>query len=382
MIYLDNAATSFPKPNIVVDKMIECMREYCANPGRGGHSLSVRASKEVMNTRFLIGELFNIPNIMNICFTKNATEAINAAIKGVLSENDNVVTTRMEHNSVMRPLRVLERDKNVEISIANTNEFGEIDLEDLESKIKENTKLIVTTLSSNVNGVIMPVYEIGQIAKKHNVLFLLDASQGAGSIPIDVQKMNIDLLAFPGHKGLLGPQGTGALYIREGIRVKPLIEGGTGSKSEYIYQPEILPDEHESGTLNTPGIVGLGAGISYIRDYGIENIQKYKHELVDRLHNGICDLPNIHVYSKNDINNNSGIVAMNFLDVDSNEVSYVLDKVYDIKVRAGLHCSPMAHETLTTKDIGGIVRFSVGVFNTKQEIDTTIEAIKEIADNM
>ena len=382
MIYLDNAATTFPKPNIVSEKMYECMREYCANPGRGGHLLSVRASKEVINTRFLIGELFNIPNIMNICFTKNATEAINIAIKGLLNENDHVITTKMEHNSVIRPLRVLERDRNIQISFINSNEYGEIDLEHLESLIKDNTKLIVTTLSSNVNGIVMPVQKIGEIAQKNNVLFLLDASQGAGAIPLDVQKMNIDIMALPGHKGLYGPQGTGVLYIREGINVKPLMEGGTGSKSEYIYQPEILPDEHESGTLNTPGIVGLGAGISYIKEYGIENIQKYKHSLIERLYNGICDLDVIKIYSKIDIDNNSGILALNFKDVDSNEIGYILDKIYDIQVRAGLHCAPMAHDTLGTKDIGGIVRFSVGIFNTVEEIDKTIEAIREIAENM
>lgn len=382
MIYLDNAATTFPKPNVVSEKMYECMKEYCANPGRGGHSLSVRASKEIMNTRFLIGELFNIPNVMNICFTKNATEAINIAIKGLLQENDHVITTRMEHNSVMRPLRVLERDKNIQISLANVNEYGEIDIDHLERLIKDNTKLIVATLSSNVNGIVMPVVEIGEIAKRHNVLFLLDASQGAGSIPLDVQKMNIDLMALPGHKGLYGPQGTGVLYVREGVKIKPLIEGGTGSKSEYIYQPEILPDEHESGTLNTPGIVGLGAGISYILDYGILNIRKYKHSLIERLYKGICDLDTIKIYSKMDINNNSGILALNFKEVDSNEIGYILDKIYDIKVRAGLHCAPLAHDTLKTIDKGGIVRFSVGIFNTNEDIDKTIEALREISDNI
>ena len=380
MIYLDNAATTFPKPDIVCDKMYECMKEYCANPGRGGHSLSVKASKEIVKTRALLGELFNIQNIMNICFTKNATEALNIAIKGVLNYDDHVITTNMEHNSVMRPLRIMERDRNVKLSIAKSDEFGRIDLLDLENLIRPNTKLIVATLSSNVNGIIMPVYEIGEIARRHNVLFLLDASQGAGTINLDVDNMNIDLMAFPGHKGLFGPQGTGGLYIRDGVKVSPLLEGGTGSKSEYIYQPEILPDQYESGTLNTPGIVGLGAGVLYIKDNGIDNIRKYKDGLINRFYDGIRDFKNIKIYS--DISNNSGILALNFLGVDPNEISYVLDKVYDIKVRAGLHCAPIAHETLKTKDMGGLVRFSVSYLNTNSDIDRTVEAIKEIVENI
>lgn len=380
MIYLDNAATTFPKPDIVSDKMYECMREYCANPGRGGHSLSVKASKEVIQTRALIGELFNVKNIMNICFTKNATEAINIAIKGVLNENDHVITTNMEHNSVIRPLRVLERDKNISISFVKSDELGRPDLADLENLIKPNTKLIVATLSSNVNGIIMPVCEIGEIARRHNVLFLLDASQGAGSIPIDVEEMNVDMLAFPGHKGLFGPQGTGGLYIRDGVKVRPLLEGGTGSKSEYIYQPEISPDQYESGTLNTPGIVGLGGGILYIKNNGIDNIRKHKDSLISRFYDGIRDLKNIKIYS--DVKSNSGILALNILDVDPNEVSYVLDKVYDIKVRAGLHCAPIAHETLKTRNLGGVVRFSVSYLNTNSDIDRTVDAIKEIVENV
>jgi len=226
----------------------------------------------------------------------------------------------------------------------------------------------------------MPVSEMGRIAREHNILFLLDASQGAGCIPIDVEEMCIDLLAAPGHKGLMGPQGTGILYIGDNIKVKSLLEGGTGSKSEYIYQPEILPDMHESGTLNTPGIVGLGAGILYIKEYGIDRIRKHKDMLIRRLYEGIHHLKNIHIYS--DISNNSGIMAINFSGVDSNEISYVLDKVYDIKVRAGLHCAPMAHDTLGTRNLGGVVRFSVGIFNTEEEIDEVVKAVTEISNNI
>jgi len=378
MIYLDNAATSFIKPDAVYEEMMKCMKEYGANPGRGGHSLSIKASMEVMKVREKIGALFNIDDPMRICFTKNATEALNIGISGFLKEGDHVITTSMEHNSVIRPLNTLKRDRKIEFTVVDCNEFGEIDIEDIKKAIKKNTKLIVSTLSSNVNGIIMPVKEMGKLAYEKGICFLLDASQGAGSINIDVKDMCIDMMAFPGHKGLLGPQGTGAIYIREGLKLSPIIFGGTGSHSEIIFQPEMLPDNMESGTLNTPGIIGLGAGIEYIQNVGIENIRLKKHELVKKLHEGIEENSNIEIYSKKDIDSNSGIVALNFKDVDSTEVSYVLDKVYNIATRAGLHCSLLAHQTLGTVK-SGIVRFSPGPFNTMDEIEQTLNALREIS---
>jgi cysteine desulfurase / selenocysteine lyase len=275
----------------------------------------------------------------------------------------------------------MERDLGIEISIIRGNEFGEIDAEEINKCIKSNTKLIVSTLSSNVNGIIMPVKKIGNIAKENNIPFLLDASQGAGSIKIDVEELNLNLLAFPGHKGLMGPQGTGGLYVDEKISLKPIYQGGTGSNSELVYQPEFMPDLHESGTLNTPGIVGLGYGIGFINNFGIENLAFYKHMLIKRLYEGICAIDRIKIYSKNIIESNSGIIAFNFEEVDSTEVSYVLDKVYGVASRAGLHCAPMAHETLGTLK-RGIVRLSVSCFNTIDEIDITINAIKEIGDSL
>ncbi|MFZ5989291.1 MAG: aminotransferase class V-fold PLP-dependent enzyme [Bacillota bacterium] len=381
MIYLDSAATTYPKPEKVYTEMDCCMRKYCANPGRGGHKMSVTSGKAVMEARELISSFFNIQNPMQLTFTKNATESLNMAITGILKPGDHVITTSMEHNSVTRPLKTLERNMGIEISIAHGNEFGEIDADDFRKLIRKNTKLIISTLSSNVNGIILPIKEIGKLAFDSGVLFLLDASQGAGSIAVDVEEMNISLLAFPGHKGLMGPQGTGGLYIREGVKITPLIFGGTGSNSESFYQPEDMPDLMESGTLNTPGIVGLRHGIEFIYEQGIENIRLYKHSLTQRLYEGAREIKGVKLYSRNGLNQNSGIVALNFDGVASTEVSYVLDKVYNIAVRAGLHCSPLAHETLGTIK-GGIVRLSPGCFNTMDEIDETLMALREIAQSL
>jgi cysteine desulfurase/selenocysteine lyase len=381
MIYLDNAATSYPKPRRVYEEMLWCMEKYCANPGRGGHKMSLESGKAVFKTREVISNFFNIKNPMQLVFTKNATEAINIAIKGVLKEGDHVITTCMEHNSVIRPLKSLEKGNVIELTIVPGNEFGEIDPQDIKKAVKSNTRLIVSTLSSNVNGIIMPVKDIGVIAKENGILFLIDASQGAGSIKIDVEELNVDMLAFPGHKGLLGPQGTGGLYVKEGIKINPLMTGGTGSNSESPMQPESFPDILESGTLNTPGIVGLGYGIEYINKIGLDYINKLKHELVKTIYDGLSELKNVKIYSRREILKNSGIIAFNFDDVESNEVSYVLDRIYNVATRAGLHCSPLAHNTLKTIKMGA-VRLSVGCFNTFEEAKIVLKFLKEISDNI
>lgn len=377
MIYLDNAATSYPKPNRVIEEMNRCMREFCANPGRGGHKMSIESGKAVIEAREALGSFFNFDNPLQLCFTKNATEALNIAIKGCLKPGDHAITTCMEHNSVLRPLKALERDIGIELTIIEGDEFGEIDPEDIKKNIRTNTRLIACTLSSNVNGIIMPVKEIGELAAEKGVLFLVDGSQGAGSIHIDVNKIKADMLAFPGHKGLLGPQGTGGLYVREGLDLRPLMEGGTGSVSENPFQPDFMPDILESGTLNTPGIIGLRYGIEFIGSFGLKNIQAYKHMLTQRLLEGIKEIKGIKLYSRTEMEKNSGIAAINLPDTESTEVSYILDKDHNIATRPGLHCAPLAHEKLGTKKIG-IVRISVGCFNTLEEIDTTLEALRKI----
>jgi len=378
MIYLDNAATSFPKPNIVYDEIARCMKEYCANPGRSGHKMSLKSSIAVQEARETISKFFNIKNPLRIVFTKNATEALNIIIQGIAKEGCHIISTSMEHNSVLRPLKELEKRGIAEVSIAWGSETGEIEPESIARLIKSNTCLIICTLSSNVNGTIMPVEDIGKIAEEHNIQFLLDASQGAGSINIDVEKMNITYMAFPGHKGLLGPQGTGGLYIKEGILVKSLLQGGTGSFSSSLDQPELMPDSHESGTLNLPGIVGLKAGIEFINNLGVENIKLYKNMLLTRLYEGIKDINGVKIYSTSNVNKNSGILAINILDCDSTEITEILSNKYDIAVRGGYHCAPLAHKTLGTEK-QGLVRISLGCFNTIEDIDYTIKAIQEIS---
>lgn len=381
MIYLDNAATTFPKPACVIQKMNECLSEYCANPGRGGHILSVKAGLAVTQAREAVSRLFNIPDPMRLVFTKNATEALNIAIKGIVSPGCHVITSAMEHNAVTRPLKTLERDMGINITAVSGNEYGEVDPDDIKREIRSDTRLIVCTLSSNVNGVIMPFNEIGRVSREAGIPFLLDASQGAGAIPLDVNGQNIDMMAFPGHKALMGPQGTGGLYVREGIDLRSLMEGGTGSNSEEPYQPGIMPDLLESGTLNTPGIVGLGAAAAFIESIGIESIRLHKHKLLNMLTVGLSEIPGIILYSSGDTEKNSGIAAINLGNLDSTELSYLLDKEYGICTRAGLHCSSSAHRKLGTIS-RGIVRFSVGYFNTVQDIIAAIDAMKQISEKI
>lgn len=378
MIYLDNAATSFPKPEAVYVEMDKCLRTYCANPGRGSHTMSVISATTVTTTRERIANLLKIEDNLNISFTKNATEALNIAICGSLSSGDHVITTCMEHNSVIRPLKTLEKYGGVRLSIVSADGLGRVDPQEIRRSINRRTKLIICTLSSNVNGIIMPVEEIGKIARDNGINYLIDASQGLGSIELDINRVHANMVAFPGHKGLLGPQGTGGLYVASQIKLKPLMRGGTGSRSELLYQPEIMPDKLESGTLNTPGIAGLGAGLEFIQKNGIDKIRKKKDELTVRLFDGISRINNIKMFSSGSVEENSGIVAFNFEGVDSTEVSYQLDKQFKVECRAGLHCAPLAHSHFRTLN-SGIVRLSVGCFNTNAEVDSVIQSINLIA---
>ncbi|ACL76224.1 aminotransferase class V-fold PLP-dependent enzyme [Ruminiclostridium cellulolyticum] len=378
MIYIDNAATSFPKPEAVYMEMDKCLRTYCANPGRGSHTMSVASASTVTTTRERIAKLLKIEDSLSISFTKNATEALNIAICGSLSPGDHVITTCMEHNSVIRPLKTLEKYGKTKLTIVNGDSLGRVDPQSIRKSINKRTKLIVCTLSSNVNGIIMPVEEIGKIARDNGIIYLIDASQGIGSINMDISQIHADMLAFPGHKGLLGPQGTGGLYVSPKIKLRPLMRGGTGSRSELLLQPDIMPDKLESGTLNTPGIAGLGAGLGFIQKNGIESIRKKKDELTIRLFEGIRRINNIKMFSSGNAYENSGIVAFNLDGMDSTEVSYQLDKQYKIECRPGLHCAPLAHAHFKTLN-SGIIRLSVGCFNTNEEIDFVIQSINMIA---
>ncbi|KAB3532210.1 aminotransferase class V-fold PLP-dependent enzyme [Alkaliphilus serpentinus] len=376
MIYFDNAATTFPKPQGVYDAVLNTMKDYGANPGRSGHKLALEAGRSIFFAREKVSKLFNIENPMQIIFTGNATESLNLAIKGILSKGDHVITSSMEHNSVLRPIKALEKI-GVESTIIQCGEDGCLNPENIRNAIRENTKLIVLTHASNVTGTIMPIKEVGKIAKDQGVLFLVDAAQTAGVYEIDVVKDNIDLLALPGHKGLLGPQGTGILYIKEGLNVKHFKEGGTGSKSEELFQPEMLPDRYESGTPNTPGIAGVAAGVDFILNEGMDNIRKHEELLTGYFIEELSKMEKVKIYGPKDSTKQASVVSINIGNEDSSEIAYILDKVYNIAVRSGLHCAPMAHKTIGTFE-QGTVRFSIGYFNTRNEIDEAINAIKDI----
>ncbi len=377
MVYFDNAATTFPKPDIVYDSIMTAMKEYGANPGRSGHKMALKASRGVYETRELLGMLFNYNHPMNIILTFNATQSLNIGIKGILNPGDHVITTSMEHNSVLRPITFLEK-LGVESTIVYGDEKGRIKVSDIEKSIRKNTKLIVTTHMSNLTGTIMPIEEIGKLSKDKGILYMVDASQSAGVYDINLGKMNIDLVAFPGHKGLLGPQGTGGLIIREGLTPREIFQGGTGSASNSLIQPDILPDRYESGTENAPGLIGLGAGVKYILDRGIDDIRRHEEALTKHFIEEALKIDGIKLYGPLNKEEQGAVVALNIKDADSSEVSYILDSEYDIAVRPGLHCAPLAHKTIGTLEQGA-VRFSFGIFNTHEEIEFAIKALKEIA---
>jgi cysteine desulfurase family protein len=377
MYYFDNGATTFPKPQEVYDEVYKAMTEYGANPGRSGHDLALRASRGIYHTREELANLFSVKNPMNIVFTYNCTESLNIGIKGLLKPGDHVITTSMEHNSVLRPIKHLE-SIGVENTIVRCQRDGQIDPESIKNAIRDNTRLIVTTHVSNLTGTIMPVEEIGKIAREHGIPYLLDAAQSAGVYPIDVENLGVDMLAFPGHKGLLGPQGTGGLYIREGLQVEQFIQGGTGSASYSLNQPEEMPDKFESGTPNAPGIIGLGKGIQYINRRGMDNIRHHEEDLTRYFIEEAARIDGIKLYGPLDTSKQGAVVALNIRDLDSSEISFVLNEEFGIYVRPGLHCAPLAHETIGTMEQGA-VRFSFGPFNVLEELEYAINALHRIS---
>ena len=375
MIYLDNAATTMKKPQCVIDAVVAAM-SHMGNAGRGATSAALDASRIIYDTREKISDLFNLQNPSRVAFTCNSTESLNTAIKGILSSGDHAITTALEHNSVLRPLYDLQA-KGMELSIVDCDENGNIDYNDFEKLIKENTKAIVCTHASNLVGNVLDVKKIGSIAKKHNLIFIVDASQSAGVFPIDMQDMNIDILCFTGHKGLLGPQGTGGICVREGIDVRPLKVGGSGVNTFSKEQPVEMPTHLEAGTLNGHAIAGLNAALDYLKEEGIDNIQKREEELMFRFYNGIKDIKDIKIFG-NFENKRAAIVTFNVGDIDSAAFSDELSFAYDISTRAGAHCAPLMHKAMNTVEQGA-VRFSFSHYNTEEEIDTAIKAVKEIA---
>jgi cysteine desulfurase/selenocysteine lyase len=380
MIYLDNPATSWPKPPQVKEAMVKFMEEVGANPGRSGHFLSIEAARIVFETREALSVLFHVKDSSRIVFTLNATESINLALKGLLRPGDHVITSSMEHNSVMRPLRDLER-KGIALSIVPCSREGMLDSQGVEGKIQSNTKMVVLNHASNVTGTLLPVKEVGFITRRHGLLFLVDAAQTAGSCPIDVERDGIDLLAFTGHKSLYGPQGTGGLVVGERIKEKemiPLKQGGTGSRSEFEEQPDFLPDCFESGTPNGVGLAGLLAGVQFVLGKGVEEIRQNEMALIEKLIMGFKKIPQVKLYGPELLEDRIAILSFNFGHLPPSKGALRLEREFGTLCRPGLHCAPAAHRTLGTFP-EGTIRFGLSAFNTETEIETAIQAVSQIS---
>lgn len=377
MIYFDNAATSLQKPEAVIEAVAEAMKSL-GNASRGAHSAALGSNRMVYETRELLAELFHIDDPSRIAFTMNATESLNIAIAGIFRPEDHVITTVMEHNSVLRPLYRME-ESGTELSFLQADKKGNISYEELENAIRSNTRAVICTHASNLTGNVLDLEKIGEICKKHRLLFLVDASQTAGIIPIDVQKMKISVLCFTGHKGLLGPQGTGGIYVAPEINIRPLVVGGSGVQSYLKTQPDEMPARLEAGTLNAHGIAGLHAAISYIIEKGVEQIYQEEHEKTDYFYRMIRSIPDIHIYGDPEAELHAPIIALNIGDYDSAQVADELMETYGIATRAGAHCAPLMHQTLGTQKQGA-VRFSFSQFNTRKELDAGIQALRELAE--
>lgn len=372
--YFDNSATSFPKPESVYKCVEKAVRLYGANPGRGGHRMAVEASQAIYETREKVASLFNIKNPLQIAFTYNSTYALNFAVKGAVPKDSHIITTSLEHNSVLRPVFYEKDENNAHVSIIEPSEDGNIHSEDIIAAMKPETKAVVLTHMSNVTGAIIDLLPITTEARKRNILTIVDVSQSAGFLDIDVEKMKIDILCFTGHKSLFGIQGTGGIYIREGIPFSPIIEGGTGSFSKMKRQPHSMPEALEAGTLNTPGIVSLGAGIDFINSIGLENIKKHEDNLTQKFVECLKDIEEIIIYGPE---KRGPVVTLNIKGVDSGDLAAYLDEEYGILTRAGIHCAPLAHESMHSGENGG-VRFSFGYFNTEEDITYAINTLKNI----
>ncbi len=403
LIYMDNAATSHPKPPQVIRAMLDFMEHVGANPGRSRHHRSRQALDLLYETRQALARLFNGADPSRIVFTLNATEALNVAILGVISPGDHIVMTQMEHNSVIRPVRHLERQGQASVSIAQCDKMGHCDLDALHGLIRKETSLVIVNHASNVCGTIQDIKAIRELAP--DAILLVDAAQTAGSVEIDVQSASIDLLAFAGHKGLLGPQGTGGLYVRPGLSLRPLKRGGTGTHSEQPEQPSQFPDLLESGTLNNVGIAGLGAGVRFILEHGVQRIREHEKELCKAFVDGLKSVAGLTLYGPLKPDEQVPVVSLTFdaalpdglhlsfggcggrsipatfESVHPQEAGTLLSDRFDISVRVGLHCAPLAHQALGTFP-DGTVRFSFGFFNTLDEVHVAVRAVKEIADKL
>ena len=380
-IYLDNAATSWPKPAAVYEAVDRYLRFNGAPAGRGAYREAVEVERLVSDARKRVATLIGESDPKRIIFTSNGTDSLNLAIHGVLREGDHVVTTVCEHNSVLRPLRELESAAGVTVTRIECGANGIVEPADFEAAIQSNTKLFVLTHASNVTGAIQPAEEIGVIAKSHGICYLIDAAQSIGHIPVLAKQLHADLIAAPGHKGLLGPLGTGVLYIAPGVEelLRATRQGGTGTTSENDWQPDTLPDKYESGNHNVPGIVGLGAALAYLAERKLDNIRQHEQRLMSRLLDGLRSIENVTIYGPQDLERRVGVVSIGIDGYDPQEVATTLDSAYSVQVRSGLHCAPLMHASLGTSLRGGTVRFSIGAFTTSEHVDHAIQAVGEIA---
>lgn len=380
LIYLDNSATSFPKPDVVYDFMNTFYRKHGVNPGRSGFDAAVETEEVVNNTRKMLTKLFNGGNDHNrLTFSYNATDSLNLIINGLVEKGIHVVTTMLEHNSVLRPLYVHNNAGTIDVTYVPFNSHGYVEPDDIKKAIRPNTKFVIVTHCSNVLGTIQPLKEIGKICKERGVIFVVDGSQGAGAVDFDMQDSNVDVYCFTGHKCLMGPTGIGGSYVKEGIHINHTRAGGTGVRSAYPAHLEEYPYRLEYGTLNLLGVAGLNAGVKWIQDQGIMNIHNREMALWDKLRNGIQNIEGVTTYCADSKENKNPVLSFNINGFEAGDVGVMLDVDYSIAVRTGLQCAPKVHENIGTFDMHGTVRMSIGAFTTEAEVDSAIEAVKEIA---
>lgn len=380
-VYADNAATTYPKPRQVGESLLNYINNIGVNLSRGNYEHSYSTARVVFETRELLCELFNFNNPLNVVFSSNITESLNIIIKGFLKSGDHVIVSSMEHNAVMRPLHSVS-NIGVEYTVLPCDKQGKLKVEEVDKSIQNNTKLVLINHVSNVFGTIQNIQEIGDLCRKKDIHFIIDSAQSAGVIPIDFQKLNLSALPFTGHKGLLGPQGTGGIIFREDFAslVSPFREGGTGSFSEQEFQPEIMPDKYESGTLNIPGIFGLNAGIKYIKEVGLSTIWQHEQELSKLFLDNILNIDGITLHGLNSLQDRSAVFSITIDNLDCAEAGYLLDKEFGIMTRTGIHCSPLAHKTMGTFP-EGTIRFSFGFFNNKEDISYISQALQQLSRN-
>lgn len=376
MIYLDNAATTLHKPQQVIDAVVHAMQSM-GNCARGTHEEALDAARTVYDARVRLASLFGCPRVDHVAFTANSTEALNIAINGLIDPGDHVISTDLEHNSVLRPLYRLEAEHGAELSFVPADKLGNVDYADFERLMKPNTRAVVCTNASNLTGTVLDIERIAKTAHSHGALVIVDASQTAGCWPIDMKKMGIDVLCFTGHKGLMGPQGTGGICVKEGIEIRPFKVGGSGVQSYSRTHPAEYPTRLEAGTLNGHGIAGLGAAAKFISETGVENIHAKERSLMLRFYEGVKNIEGVTVYG-DFTKDKTAIVALNIRDYESGEVSYELSQGYGIATRPGAHCAPRMHRALGTAEVGA-VRFSFSFYNTEEEVDEAIRAVAELA---